>query len=239
MMRWVGAHENKTQEHIDHNNLTHHTMTDQSHASPRAFIGDDYPWHRRANDARAPFYKYETEERWTSLVEYVDDLAEVHFCLQNRVTFPARTGWVAAVIARQCTPIWQGLDSGQLRPVLIRKVEALGKHPSAEKDYHSVSEREDSFYVGVRMRGDGWGPVFDEWAPPERPTRSSAWSRIMGHASDREMSAPVRDRLDANWACDHVSEWPKVPYGVKIAVERYCAATMSERSNWAGMRRSS
>lgn len=58
----------------------------------------------------------------------------------------------------------------------------------------------------------------------------------MGRADDSEISEPVRDKLDANWACDQVSTWPSVPYGVRVAIERYCAATVSERSNWAGMR---
>nr|UDO47961.1 hypothetical protein [Pandoravirus massiliensis] len=212
--------------------------SDRSRASPRAFTGDDHPWTYHAKQIREFDYTYHGgPERRARLIKYLDDLAEVHFCIQNRDRFPARAGWIAAVIRRQCVPIWEGIDSRRLRPVLTEKVEALGEHAYVKPDYASVERRQNRFYTGIGMHHSGWPPAFDEWAPPQEPKRSSAWSRITGR-SNSEISERVRDKLDANWACDQVSSWPNAPYGVKVAVERYCAATISERSNWAGMRRS-
>lgn len=126
--------------------------SDRSGTSPRAFINDDFPWSHYARDIRGFDYKRRGGvERQTRLAGYLDDLAEVHFCLQNRETFPARVGWVAAVIERQCVPIWEGIDSRQLRPVLTEKVEALSEHTYVKLDYTSAEDRKRRFYSGVRM----------------------------------------------------------------------------------------
>ncbi|QBZ81288.1 hypothetical protein pclt_cds_702 [Pandoravirus celtis] len=75
-------------------------------ASPRAFVGDTYDWPN--------FVKYKSG----TTLEKADDLAQVHFCIENRATFPARRGWTAAVIKRQCGPVWKDMDEGKLGTTL-------------------------------------------------------------------------------------------------------------------------
>nr|UDO47964.1 hypothetical protein [Pandoravirus massiliensis] len=189
-------------------------------ASPSAFVDDTYDW--------AAFTRYKSG---TTLQE-ANDLAQVHFCIENRATFPARRGWTAAIIKRQCEPIWKDIDGGKLGASLRKKCDSL----CADAKAHplDVEQCKVKLYTAVDEYKSTASGVPEEWVPPDSgdalalgpwPTR-----RIKGF----DLGDDARQRVDINWVCTRFHTWD-APYGTRVAIKRYCDGTRTERTAKAGM----
>ncbi|AVK75125.1 hypothetical protein pqer_cds_703 [Pandoravirus quercus] len=189
-------------------------------ASPRAFVGDTYDWPN--------FVKYKSG----TTLEKADDLAQVHFCIENRATFPARRGWTAAVIKRQCGPVWKDMDEGKLGTTLRKKCDSL----CADSTAHplDVEQCKVKLYTAVGEYKRTWSTSPEEWVPPESDNALALGPWSTRRIADFDLTDDARERVDLNWVCARVHIW-SAPYGTQVAIKRYCSATRDERTRRAGM----
>lgn len=189
-------------------------------ASPTAFVGDTYDWDT--------FTQYKSG---TTLQE-AQDLAQVHFCIENRVLFPARKGWTAAVIKRQCGPIWKDMDEGKLGTTLRKKCDSL----CADSKAHplDVEQCKAKLYTAVGEYKRTVSTVPEEWVPPDSGDALALGPWPTRRIRDFDLTDDARERVDINWVCARIHTW-NAPYGTSVAIERYCAGTRQERTTRAGM----